>query len=263
MRAAAALFLLLAVTPLCHALEPIQVSRSAYYVRGESGAASLANRGFVSNAGFVITNEGVVVFDALGTPALGRELLAAIRLLTRQPIRRVIVSHYHADHFYGLEAFKGPGTQIWAHQAARASLHGEAARQDLAEHSRTLAPWVLPDMPLVEPDRWLDEGETFHLGGLTFRVLQVGPAHTPEDLALVLEEERVLFAGDLMSGGRDPLAGEADSKAWIAALDRLLAFEPQVLIGGHGAASYDATADLELIRDNAYNTYRRMLTGEK
>ena len=259
MRAALAL-LLLAAAPLCHALEPIQVSRSAYYVRGESGAASAANRGFMSNAGFVITTEGVVVFDALGTPALGRELLAAIRQLTRQPIRRVIVSHYHADHFYGLAAFKGPGTQIWAHAAARAYLGSEAARQRRDERSRTLAPWVPPDMPLVEADRWLEEDETFHLGGVTFRVLQVGPAHTAEDLAMMVEEERVLFVGDVMFGGRVPFVGEADSKAWIAAIDRVAAFEPEVLIGGHGAASYDAAPDLRLTRD--YLAFLRQAMGD-
>ena len=51
---------------------------------------------------FVVTPGGVVVFDALGTPALGESMVRAIRTITKQPIRRVIVSHYHADHFYGL-----------------------------------------------------------------------------------------------------------------------------------------------------------------
>lgn len=62
---------------------------------------SAENRGHTSNAGFVTTREGVVVFDALGTPTLGQELLDAIRRVTREPVRRVVVSHYHADHFYG------------------------------------------------------------------------------------------------------------------------------------------------------------------
>ncbi|WP_200849405.1 MBL fold metallo-hydrolase, partial [Klebsiella pneumoniae] len=61
---------------------------------------SLQNQGFNANAGFVITGEGVVVFDALGTPGLGVALLREIRQRTSLPIRRVIVSHYHADHFY-------------------------------------------------------------------------------------------------------------------------------------------------------------------
>ena len=68
---------LILVSLQAQALEPIQVSRSVYFVRGDTGLPSSANRGFTSNAGFVITGEGVVVFDTLGTPVLGAELLAS------------------------------------------------------------------------------------------------------------------------------------------------------------------------------------------
>ena len=123
-----ALFLALPV----QALEPIRVSESAYFIRGEAGVPSVANRGHTSNAGFVVTREGVVVFDALGTPVLGKEFIDAIRKVTPVPIRRVIVSHYHADHFYGLPPFKDLGAEIWAHRAARTYLDSEAAKLRLA-----------------------------------------------------------------------------------------------------------------------------------
>src|SRR4029453_1527978 len=82
-------------------LVPKKVSAHGWFFEGETGMASVANKGFMSNAGFVVTNDGVVVFDALGTPALGRAMVAAIAKVTPQPIRRVVVSHYHADHIYG------------------------------------------------------------------------------------------------------------------------------------------------------------------
>jgi glyoxylase-like metal-dependent hydrolase (beta-lactamase superfamily II) len=116
-RIALALALWLATNAL--ALEPIRVSDSVWFIRGEAGVPSAANRGHTSNAGFVVTRDGVVVFDALGTPVLGSELVEAIRRVTPAPIRRVIVSHYHADHFYGLPALKDAGAEIWAHRAAR------------------------------------------------------------------------------------------------------------------------------------------------
>jgi Metallo-beta-lactamase superfamily len=47
----------------------------------------------MSNAGFVVSGDAVVVFDALGTPALGRAMIAAIRKITSAPVRRVVVSH--------------------------------------------------------------------------------------------------------------------------------------------------------------------------
>ena len=260
MKAFALFFLLLSLVDGAIALEPIQVSKSVYFVRGDTGLPSPANRGFMSNAGFVITSEGVVVFDALGTPVLGAELLAEIRKRTRSPVRRVIVSHYHADHFYGLAAFKAAGAEIWAHRSARGYLESQAAKDRLAERSRSLAPWVPADMALEAPSRWLDGEQSFKLGGLTFRVLPVGPAHTPEDLALLVEEEQVLFAGDLMFAGRLPFVGDADSKAWIEAIDRIVKLRPKVMVGGHGDASRDAAADLAMTRD--YLSYLRQKMGE-
>jgi len=231
------------------ALEPIRIANNVYFIRGETGLPSAANRGHTSNAGFVVTKDGVVVFDALGTPALGREFLEAIRKITPAPIRRVIVSHYHADHFYGLPPFKDAGAEIWAHRAARGYLDTEAAKLRLAERRESLAPWVGADMRLVPADRWLEGETSFKLGGLTFRVFPVGPAHTPEDLAMVVEEENVLFVGDLMFAGRLPFVGDADSRGWIAAIDRIVKLTPKVLVGGHGDASRDAAADLSMTRD--------------
>ena len=87
--------------PTSVAMDVKKVSDHVYYVEGEPGIAT-DNEGFISNAGFVITGDGVVVFDALGTPSLANTLVSKIRELTEQPIRKVIVSHYHADHIYGL-----------------------------------------------------------------------------------------------------------------------------------------------------------------
>ncbi|HUN67188.1 MAG TPA: MBL fold metallo-hydrolase [Burkholderiales bacterium] len=257
MRILLALALLVALPAL--ALDPIRVSASAYFVRGETGLPSLANRGFTSNAGFVVTPEGVVVFDTLGTPALGQELIEAIRSVTQAPIRRVIVSHYHADHFYGLPPFKDAGAEIWAHRAARGYLDSQAAKLRLQERQRSLAPWVDEKMRLVPADRWLEGEESFKLGGLTFRVFPVGPAHTAEDLAMAVEEENMLFVGDLMFAGRVPFVGDADSRSWIAAIDRIVTFKPKVMVGGHGDVSRDAAADLRMTRD--YLVYLREKMG--
>ena len=259
MRFLLALALCIALPAPALALEPIRVSDSVYFIRGEAGVPSVANRGNTSNAGFVITREGVVVFDALGTPVLGREFIEAIRRITQAPIRRVIVSHYHADHFYGLPPFKDLGAEIWAHRAARAYLDSPAAKLRLEERQRSLAPWVDGKMRLVPADRWLEGEVSFKLGGLTFRVFPVGPAHTPEDLAMAVEEENVLFVGDLMFAGRIPFVGDADGRSWIAAIDRIVQFKPTVMIGGHGDVSRDAAADLRMTRD--YLVYLRDRMG--
>jgi hypothetical protein len=66
-----------------------------YYTLGHPGVPSTANQGHTSNAGFVVTDDGVVVFDALGTPSLGRALLQKIRAVTDKPVKYVALSHYH------------------------------------------------------------------------------------------------------------------------------------------------------------------------
>src|SRR5690349_7217514 len=163
--------------PFPTALKPIRVTDRVYYVQGMAGAASAENHGFNSNAGFVITDEGVVVVDALGTPALGEALLDAIRRITPKPIRHVVVTHYHADHFYGLAALKADGAEVWAQDRAREYLDGGEAQRRLEQRSRDLFPWVPADMPIVRPDHCIGERDAFSLGGERFEIEHMGPAH--------------------------------------------------------------------------------------
>ena len=230
-------------------LKPVRLSEHVWYVQGQSGPASAANRGFNSNAGFVVTSGGVVVIDALGTPELGRALLAAIRSVSDAPIRRVIVTHYHADHFYGLSAFKSAGAEIWAHKAAREYLASDVAQDRLAQRRRELAPWVDEHTRLLPPDRWLEGNTSFALGGLHFDLMYMGPAHAPDDLAVMVREDAALFSGDIVFTGRVPFVGDADSRRWLAAMEELLRLNPKVMVPGHGAASRDAAADLVFTRD--------------
>jgi glyoxylase-like metal-dependent hydrolase (beta-lactamase superfamily II) len=240
-------------------LAPVQASAHTYYVQGDAGPASPANEGYNSNAGFVVTPEGVVVVDALGTPSLGNELIKAIRTVTAAPIKRVIVTHYHADHVYGLQAFKAIGAEIWAHHDGREYIENEAPAR-LAQRRHDLAPWVNDETRVLMPDRWLGENETFELGGMRFEVIHMGPAHSPEDVVIVVPAERVLFSGDILFAGRIPFVGEADSKRWLATIERLLALQPRIMITGHGKMSIDPARDLTLTRD--YLMYLRMAMGK-
>jgi len=230
-------------------LKPQQVSPHGWFFQGEAGMASAQNKGYMSNAGFVVTGAGVVVFDALGTPALGKAMIAAIRNVTTQPIRRVIVSHYHADHIYGLQAFKAVGAEIWAYRKGQQYLTSGQAAERLAQRRTDLFPWVDEKTEIVPPDVWLEGDTDFRLGGLTFRVIHAEGAHSPEDVMLYVVEDRVLFSGDLLFAGRLPFVGNADSKGWLKAMDRMIAARPVVVIPGHGPASTDVARDLVLTRD--------------
>lgn len=244
--------------PLQVKVEAIKLAPHSYYIPGLSGAASPENQGFMSNAGFVVTDEGVVVFDTLGTPSLADAMLREIRKITQVPIKIAIVSHYHADHYYGIQVFKDAGAEVWAHQGARGVIGSEAARDRFEQRKDILKPFVSDALQRFhEPDRWLDGDTDFKLGGLHFRLRHVGPAHSAEDLALYVDEDSVLYAADLVFKGRVPFVGDADSKLWLAALEKLIAFDAKILVPGHGGASSEPMTDLTLTRD-----YLRFLRRE-
>jgi glyoxylase-like metal-dependent hydrolase (beta-lactamase superfamily II) len=238
----------------------VKVAPDTYMVQGVSALGSSANRNFISNAAFVVTPQGVLVVDALGSPVLALELLAEIRRITSAPVRYVVVTHYHADHIYGLQAFKDAGATIIAQRDGRLYLNSDTAQLRLKASREELAPAVDDDTRLVAADRWIEQPTTLQLGGLDFLLQPAGPAHTPEDLVIWVPQRRLLFAGDLVFRGRIPFVGQADSARWITALDTLLSFDANTIVPGHGPVSASARDDLELTRD--YLVYLRQTMGE-
>ncbi len=263
MRPAAALLLSLMVGLAGRVqAEPLRAQRvtaTTWFVQGEAALGTAANRNFISNAGFIVTSQGVVVIDALGSPALAVELIAAIRQVTPQPIRTLIVTHYHADHIYGLQAFKALGATVIAHRAGREYLNSDTAGLRLQASREELFPWIDEHTKLVPADRWIDADTTLQLGDETLHIRHAGPAHTPEDLVVFAEKAGVLFAGDLVFRGRIPFVGQADSRSWIKALGGLIELRPQVVVPGHGPLSTDPLPDLQLTRD--YLQFLRLSMG--
>ena len=225
-----------------------RVAGDVWYFRGAAGQASAENAGYTSNAGFVVTRRGVLVFDALGTPVLAREMLRAIARVTDQPVRRVIVSHYHADHVYGLQVLRAGGATIWARREGQAYLASDLARERLTERRQNLAPWVDQTTELQAADRWLDlapgDELTFRFGGQRFRLISAGHAHAPDDLMLLAEADQVLFAGDLYFNGRLPFVVDGNTRNWLAAIASMRKLAPRCIVPGHGAASCAPAADL-------------------
>lgn len=231
------------------ALRPEPVAPGVWFVQGASALGSPANRNFISNAAFIVTPQGVVVIDALGSPVLARELMDAIARVTPQRVTHVIVTHYHADHIYGLQAFKAAGAQVVAHRAALEYLNSDTAALRLKASRDELAPWVDDDTRLVPADQWIDGPRTLTVGGVTLELRPLGPAHTPEDLAVWMPSQRVLFAGDLVFRGRIPFVGQANTRQWITSLDALLGFDARLIVPGHGPVSASARQDMQLTRD--------------
>lgn len=213
-----------------------QVGEHSYYVMGAPGIAT-DNEGFISNAGFVITDDGVVVFDALGTPSLAWALLQKIRELTDKPVVKVVVSHYHADHIYGLQVFKDVGAEIIAPRGVYEYLESEAASSRLEERQFSLDPWVNENTYLVKPDRLVESAESMELGGIHFEISYLGSAHSQGDMVMFVVEDGVLYSGDIIFEGRVPFVGDADTKHWLETLEQLETGNLKALVPGHGPAA--------------------------
>jgi glyoxylase-like metal-dependent hydrolase (beta-lactamase superfamily II) len=82
--------------------------------------------GLDGNSIAILSNDGVLVFDTNGTPAAAAAVLAQIRTLTDRPVRYVVNSHWHWDHWYGTETYLQafPDLRIVAHEKTRTMMMG-------------------------------------------------------------------------------------------------------------------------------------------
>lgn len=251
---------------------PLKIERvpgqSVYYSIGNPGIPGYNNEGNTSNAGFVITPEGVVVYDALGTPSLGWALLQEIKKRSDKGVRYVVASHYHADHIYGLQAFKDhSGAVIVAQERAgeyteNEDTADERARQRLDQRREALVPWVNRNTRVVPPDVTFKERMTIVLGGMRFLLLYAGPAHSSSDMMMMVEPDGVLFAGDIVQNSRIPFmnSDDVDTAQWLRALAEVEKLDPKFIVPGHGRPSTDAKRAIVFTRD--YIQYVRNAMGK-
>ncbi len=228
-----------------------------WYSTGNPGIPGKDNEGNTSNAGFIVTSEGVVVFDALGTPSLGWALLQEIRKVTDKKIRYLVASHYHADHIYGLQAFKDHTDAVIVAQERAGEYKeneetaDERANQRLDQRRAVLSPWVNSDTRVVTPDITFRERMTIALGDRRLTLFYAGPAHSSSDAMMMVEPDGVLFAGDIVQNGRIPFMNSDDvsTEQWLRSLGEVEKLDPKFIIPGHGKASTEAKQAIAFTRD--------------
>lgn len=238
----------------------IKVSDHVYYVQGKAGVAT-DNAGFISNAAAIIGDRGVTLVDSLGSPSLAARFLQEIRKITDKPIQRVITTHYHADHIYGLQVFKDLGAEIVAPAGYHEYLDSPLAGQRLEERRVSLYPWVNEDTRLVRPDRVIDRNTTLRQDGLELRLSYLGAAHSDGDLSVLVLPDRVLISGDIIFEGRVPFTGGADTRHWLEVLEGLDKSNLLALIPGHGPAAADPRAEVRLTLEYLRYTREKMAAG--
>ena len=234
--------------------------------------------GLDGNSIAIVSNAGVLMFDSNGTPAAARAVLAELRTITRQPVRYLVFSHWHWDHWYGAEVYADsfPGVVIVSQEKTRALMAGpaiafnqpgldvqlpghiRAVEESLAmaraldPRSEKTAKWqahLERDRIFLEqkravrhtlPTLTFTDSLTLHLGEREIHVLHIDRAITPGDAFLYLPAERLAVTGDLLI---NPVtfALFCYPEGWIRSLEWIDALDASKLIPGHGPAMSDET----------------------
>jgi glyoxylase-like metal-dependent hydrolase (beta-lactamase superfamily II) len=184
----------------------------------------------------VVTREGVVVIDALASPAEGDRLLATIRAMTPLPVRWLVLTHHHPDHHFGAIVLRRAGARVVAHPDRRV-LAAEGGEKDLIEDwARLVGPEAMRGFEFADtPDRAVTGTDTLRVGERLLVVAHPGPAHSAGDLMVWLPSERVLFAGDLLIEDGVTMVVDGDSRVLLRALDAIDRLGARVVVPGHGA----------------------------
>jgi cyclase len=227
--------------------------------------------GLDGNSVAIVGSNGVLVFDTNGTPAAAAAVLAEIRKLTKQPVKYVVHSHWHWDHWYGAEVYKNafPGVQVISHEKTRQLMAGPAIEfnrpglenglpgyvNSLEERVREAERKAPPatDLPQLKErlatarffleekrrvkhvlaDRTFKDRLVLQLGDREVQVRNAGRAVTPGDAYLYLPKERILVTGDLLV---NPVSFALSSypTEWLKALEALDALNASIIVPGHG-----------------------------
>ena len=224
--------------------------------------------GLDGNSIAVLSSAGVLVFDTNGTPAAAAAVLAEIRTLTDKPVRYIVNSHWHWDHWYGTETYQRafPEVRIITHEKNRAMMMGPAIEfnrpgieTQLPAYLQNLEKRAAADpklAPTLEQDRFFLEQKksvqfafpnvtftdrlTIQMGERHIEVLNYGRGVTPGDTLVYLPAEKVLLLGDLIV---NPVtfALSGYPTEWLRVLECVEGLDTTTIVTGHGPALHDKT----------------------
>jgi glyoxylase-like metal-dependent hydrolase (beta-lactamase superfamily II) len=219
----------------------------------------------VPNVGVVVGDDAVLVVDSAMGPRNGALVLEAAR--ARANGRRVLltITHFHPEHGFGAQAFKGEATILYNREQFD-ELHAKG--QAYVDLFRTFGPNVeaaLEGVQLVDPDEVYDgDARRVDLGSRVADLRTYGRAHTRGDQVVWLSDERILFTGDLVEERIFPIYpyfppedADVDGEAWIEVLRKLEALKPRIVVPGHGGVGDAGVIRVarefhERVRDETY-----------
>jgi glyoxylase-like metal-dependent hydrolase (beta-lactamase superfamily II) len=195
------------------------------------------NVGLVPNVGIVVGSRATLVID----PGLGRRngetVLREVAKVSKNTELYVASTHFHAEHTTGIAAFPMPAKYVNSTvQDEEFARSGAQLIKTFAARSATTAE-LLKDATVRKADISFDREYVLDLGGVRVRFQVVGPTHTGGDTGFFVEEDRVLFSGDVVMNNSFLAATQVSSmRAWLAAFDTFEAMRPAIIVPAHGAA---------------------------
>jgi glyoxylase-like metal-dependent hydrolase (beta-lactamase superfamily II) len=194
------------------------------------------NVGLVPNVGIVVGSKATLVVDTGLGPRNGEAIVREMKKVSRNADVYVVTTHYHPEHSLGAGAFTGAKLVMTRVQQQEMTEVGKAIQDTFASRS-ALNKELLSGVLYPTPDILFDREHRLDLGGVHIRLMWRGPAamHTRGDTMIFVEEDRVLFTGDVVMSQRF-LAAQSNSslKTWLSVLDELTALKPLHVVPSHG-----------------------------
>ena len=212
-------------------LKPQKVVEGVYCFFGKLENITKKNAGDIANSCFVQTKEGFVVIDSGPTYAYADQAYAQMQKIAKLPVKYVIVTHDHDDHWQGNSFYKSKGALLIGPRTYEQNV--VAGMQ--TRIGRILGKKLYGKTKIVKLDTVVDHHLTLNIGKENFEIKQLEKvAHTKGDLIVYLPHKKVLFAGDLVFNGRLTSLRDGSLLGSLDALKKIDAYHAKVIIGGHG-----------------------------
>jgi cyclase len=196
-------------------------------------------KGFESNSGIILTDEGVVVVDTGQNPIESRDIMATVKKLTSLPVRLVIDTEPHADHTTGHFVFSPPAIVVAA-AGAGDSMRGREREdpqriQKLAATSPEMKA-ALDGYRFIPPHIEYQQRMAIDLGGRAFQLMYLKGVHSEADSAIWLPKERVIFSASAFVNNQINILRPFVTIPDILAAGKMMkALNPEHVVPGHGA----------------------------
>ena len=182
------------------------------------------------NFGYLVTSEGLVMFDSPHKPSDAVALKAEME--AKGPLRYIINTEPHADHWSGNAFFNAP---VVAHEGVLNRIQGT----DMAEHVRRVGlfgpdePALLDGYEANAPMVTFKNGMTLHVGNHTIEMIHM-PGHTLYQAAVCIKEEGVVWTSDNIFRSVQTWIHEGNPDLWLTALESLRKLDEDIFVPGHG-----------------------------